>query len=136
MRNECYTYFRITGGFDPDEITDLMGLKPDKCWKIGDRRKNGTVYDFSSWSFGRCDEYDGYVERQMRRTIALLWERIDVLNQIRREHDVTYHLEIVPTVCVGESAPCLATPLDVIDFCHATRTRIDIDLYATDAEEG
>ena len=23
----------------------------------------------------------------------------------------------------------LAPPLDVIDFCHATRTQIDIDLY-------
>ena len=39
MRNECYTYFRITGRFDPDEITDLMELKPDRCWKIGDLRK-------------------------------------------------------------------------------------------------
>ena len=128
MRNECYTYFRITGRFDPDEITDLLGLKPDQCWKIGDLRKNGTAYDFANWSFGRCDEYDGHVGEQMRKTIAPLREKIDVLDGIRRAYDATYFLEIVPVVYAGEESPCLAPPMDIIDFCHVTRTEIDMDL--------
>lgn len=36
---------------------------------------------------------------------------------------------------VGDINPCLAPPLDVIDFCHATRTEIDIDLYIYNSEE-
>ena len=135
MRNECYTYFQITGSFDPDEITDLMGLKPDKCWKIGDLRKNGTVYDFSSWSFGRCDEYHVHVVEQMRETIAPLWDKMDVLQKIRREYEASFEIKIVPTVYAGESAPCLAPSLDMIDFCHATRTEIDIDLYVVGDEK-
>ena len=44
-------------------------------------------------------------------------------------------LEIVPEIYVGDTNPCLAPPLDVIDFCHATRTEIDIDMYIYGSED-
>lgn len=84
MLNTCYTYFKIIGDFDPDDVTRRLSLPPDEIWKGPDCRQ-------SQWHFGRCDEYSPYVEEQMRQTLA-------------------------PT-------------LDVIDFCHATRTQIEIDLY-------
>ena len=65
----------------------------------------------------------------MRKTISLLQDKISLLNQIRIENDVTLTLEIVPTIYAGSTNPCLAPSLDVIDFCHATRTNIDIDMY-------
>ncbi len=128
-RNECYTYFRITGDFDPTHVTQLLGLHPDKAWKIGDSRRNGTIYDFASWEIGRCDKYDVFVENQMRQTISLLLDKVELLNQIRNSNDVQFVLEIVPTIFAGDTAPCLAPSLDIIDFCHATRTEIDIDMY-------
>jgi len=78
---------------------------------------------------GKCAEYDVYVENQMRKTISILLDKIATLNQIREENDVEFFLEIVPSICVDDINPCLAPPLDVIDFCHATRTQIDIDMY-------
>lgn len=45
--NSCYTYFKITGDFDPDDITHLLALSPEKQWRVGDLRRNGTVYDFA-----------------------------------------------------------------------------------------
>lgn len=45
--NSCYTYFKITGNFDPDVVTQRLGLIPDKTWKIGDKRRNGALYDFA-----------------------------------------------------------------------------------------
>ena len=71
----------------------------------------------------------------MRKTIALLQDKIPLLNQIRQENDVSFVLEIVPTIYAGDKNPCLAPPLDVIDFCHATRTEIDIDMYVYDSED-
>ena len=56
------------------------------------------------------------------------------LNQIREENDVEFFLEIVPSIYVDDINPCLAPPLDVIDFCHATRTQIDIDMYLFNSE--
>lgn len=132
-KNSCYTYFRIAGDFDPAEVTQLLGLQPDESWKAGDTsERHGMQYDFSAWHFGRCDDYNPYVEEQMRKTIAPLLTKIDILNQIRERNDVAFFLEVVPTTHAGDTTPCLAPPLDVIDFCHATRTEIDIDMYVLD----
>ncbi len=133
-RNSCYTYFRIVGNFNPDDVSALLNLTPEKSWKIGDVRRNGTKYEFANWEIGRCAEYDVYVENQMRKTISMLLDKIAILNQIREENDVEFFLEIVPSIHVDDINPCLAPPLDVIDFCHATRTQIDIDMYLFNSE--
>lgn len=75
------------------------------------------------------------VENQMRKTIAPLLDKIDLLNQIHHANNVTFVLEIVPTIYVDDQNPCLGPPLDVIDFCHATRTEIDIDMYVYGIDE-
>lgn len=134
-QNSCYTYFKIVGSFDPDKVTVLLELAPERTHKIGDMRSNGAKYDFALWEIGRCGEYDTEVANQMRKTISLLKDKLSLLERIRQENDIEYFLEIVPTVYAGETSPCLAPPLDVIDFCHATRTNIDIDLYVCDSDE-
>lgn len=84
---------------------------------------------------GRCDEYDVEIANQMRKTIAVLLDKIDILNKIREENDVSFYLEIVPTIYVEDINPVLAPTLDIIDFCHATRTEIDIDMYVLSADD-
>ena len=133
-RNSCYTYFRIVGKFNPDNVSALLNLTPEESWKIGDLRRNGTKYEFANWMIGKCAEYDVYVGNQMRKTISMLLDKIATLNQIREENDVEFFLEIVPSIYVDDINPCLAPPLDVIDFCHATRTQIDIDMYLFNSE--
>ena len=88
-RNKCYTYFKITGNFDPDYITEILNLTPEQSWKIGDLRRNGTKYDFALWEIGRCEEYDVEVENQMRKTIAPLQDKISLLNKIKEENGET-----------------------------------------------
>lgn len=133
-RNSCYTYFKIVGDFDPDEVSEILDLTPERIWKIGDLRNNGTKYDFALWEIGKCTEYDVEVENQMRKTISVLKDKISILNQIMANNDVTFTLEIVPTVYAESCTPCLAPSLDIIDFCYATRTNIDIDMYCYNSE--
>ena len=120
MPNTCYTYFKIIGHFNPAVITERLSLQPFEAWQDGTS---------SQWYFGRCDDYSPYVEEQMRKTIAPLLDKTDILKQIRQEFNAAFFLEIVPTIYPDEPTPCIAPPLDVIDFCHETRTEIDIDLY-------
>ena len=134
-KNKCITYFKITGDFDPNVISARLGLTPTKSWKIGDSRRNGTKFDFSLWEYGRCEEYDVFVENQMRKTISDLLDKTEILDQIREEFDASFCLQIVPHIYEEDNTPCLAPPLDIIDFCHATRTEIDIDLYVYIEEE-
>ena len=134
-QNSCYTYFKIVGNFDPDYISKLLGLVPERSHKIGDTRKNGTKYDFALWTVGKCDEYDPMIENQMRKTISVLKDKIPLLCRIKQDFDVDFYLEIVPTVYADDVNPCLAPSLDIIDFCHETRTKIDIDLYVCNAND-
>ena len=65
----------------------------------------------------------------MQETIKPLLDKIDILNQIREENDVNFYLEVVPYLYPNNYTPLLAPSLEVMDFCTATRTEIDIDLY-------
>lgn len=127
-KNHCYTYFKITGDFDPDEVTRRLGIMPENQWKIGDYRRNGSRYGFANWEIGRCTDYDEIVTNQMRKTITPLLNKVEHLHQIHEDFDVAFVLEVVPTIYSGEMEPALAPNLDIIDFCHATRTEIDIEL--------
>ncbi len=127
--NTCYTYFSIRGTFEPDVITEMLGLKPFKSWRSTDLRKNGTQYGFDSWDYGKCEDYDVETERQIKQTISALLPKIEVLKQIKAKFDVEYYIEIVPEIYSYNSTPALGPDLEIIDFCHETRTHIDIDLY-------
>lgn len=130
--DKCYTYFSIRGDFDPDMVTSMLELNPYKSWKSTDKRTNGPQYGFACWDYGKCEEYDILTENQMLKTIADLIPKIDILKKIREKYDVEYYLEVVPEIYSYNSHPCLSPSLDVIDFCHETRTNIDIDLYIMD----
>ena len=134
-RNTCKTSFKIVGDFHPDEISALLQLTPEKSWKIGDLRRDGTAYDFALWEVGTCEEYDVEVENQMQKTISVLQDKIHVLKQIKAQYDVRFYLSVVPKIYAGEINPCLAPSLAVIDFCHETRTEMDVDLYVYDGDE-
>ena len=134
LPNECYTYFRITGNFDPEFITQKLGLEPDRTWKIGDSRSDGSLFDFANWELGRCAEYNVSVDAQMLTSIRPLLTKICELNEIRSAYDVSFCLQVVATVYAANTTPCLAPSMEIIDFCHATRTEIDIDLYVESDE--
>lgn len=131
-KNECSTYFVIKGEFDPNDITRILTLMPTRQWRSEDLRPDGTAYGFSLWECGRCNKYDVFTENQMMRTIKQLVPKIHLLQEIKKKYNVTFVLEIVPSIFTRESTPCLAPNRAVIEFCYLTETEIDIDLYVND----
>lgn len=119
-KTSCYTYFRIVGEFPTDEVIKMLGVMPYKV----DESDGCANLDFAL-----CEEYDVLVENMMRKTIEPFKNKIDILNAVRETYDVKFFLEVVPEVYVDETHPCLAPPLDVMDFCVKTQTEIDIDMY-------
>lgn len=136
MHTSCYTYFAIKGNFPPDEISKILNLTPTKQWAIGDLRRDGkSRYDFALREYGRCDEYDVDVENQCLKTISDLRAKINDLKYIKKNYDVSFVLEIVPSIIVEDTHPAIGFNQDLIEFCYLTETSIDIDLYVYNREE-
>ncbi len=129
-KSECYTYFTIVGDFPTEVVTELLGMKPRTAWNKGDVRHKDDLYDFSRWSSEKCSVItDCSAEEQMRRVVSMFDDKRELLEIIRKEYDVSFYLVIVPKLYADESTLVLSPPMEVIDFCHDTRTEIDLDLY-------
>ena len=129
--NSCYTYFHISGDdFPIEEVSKLLDATPFRSWYKTDIRKaDGKEFGFCNWSGFRCDDYDPYVDLQMEKTIEPLLDKIETLNKLREKYNLSYSLMVVPKIYVDKINPDLSPSLKVIDFCHAVRAEISIDLY-------
>ena len=134
-KNNCHTYFKIIGDFNPSEISSILHLKPYQSWTKKDLRRDGKPFGFDLWEFGYENEYDPYVYTQMEKTVEELEKKVDALNYIHEHFDVQFYLVVVPHVYAGGINPVLAPSMRIIDFCHATRTKIDIDLYVYNEDD-
>lgn len=128
-RTQCMTYFRITGNFDPDDITKHLRLVPESVQRIGDVRRNGVPYDCASWRYGTVKSHRLDTANQMMQTIDDLLTKADLLRKIKLTYDAKLWLIVVPLVRYDEPTPMLAPSPAVMRFCMETGTEIDIDLY-------
>lgn len=128
-KNHCYTYFRIVGDFEPSVIDDLLGLKAESSHKATDLSAAEKKYGFAEWTFGRNEDEEMDVAKQMEKTIAPLLSKVGALKKIKEQYDARFFLEVVPELYVDTLTPSISPSLAVIDFCHETRTEIDIDYY-------
>lgn len=128
-KSTCFTYFYIVGKFKTKEIEKLLGIKPFKKCDIGDRKTKSTCHESASFSCCLCDEYDVMVHKQMEKTIQPLKSKIEVLNKIKKDYNASFYLEVVPEIYTGGVTPCISPSIEVINFCYATRTELDIDYY-------
>ncbi|WP_202077940.1 DUF4279 domain-containing protein [Caldalkalibacillus salinus] len=148
-KTNTYTYFGITsngeidhrglvanenGIFNTDEITELLGIQPFKCWNYGDIRRNGSKYLFSNWGAEKSDIERLDVEAQCMDTIKNLKNKIPQLKQIKEQYDVEFAIMIVPSI-YGDEKPLMSFNVEIIEFCYLTGTTIEIDMYLYPNEE-
>ena len=147
----CYSYFTIcsegeilnyvgfvaeeNSDFDPDHITELLGIEPHSKWREGDPhpRPSAGIFSFSRWSACRQESPADNAYEQCLAIVRMLKDKIPALMQIKREYKVWFGIEIVPEIH-NEDAPAISFDEEIIAFCHATGTMIDIDTYVYDRE--
>ncbi|MCR5057822.1 MAG: DUF4279 domain-containing protein [Clostridiales bacterium] len=132
----CYTYFSIRGDYDPEEITKILGIKPERTFRKGELNKVGHPYKCSSWAGCFCREYDIDLSVQMEKTIQPLLSKYEELNLIRTKYKAYLSLEVVPEIVYGSDKPILGPSMAVMQFCCATQTELDIDWYLFPPSDG
>ena len=144
----CYSYFDIgsegdilnsTGfvaandsEFDPAHITDLLQIEPFVTRKKGEPRKGGGVFTFSSWS--ACRQCSPAIDAQAQclSIVGALRSKIPILRQIKQKYNVVYTIFIVAHIYNSQS-PILYFDSEIVEFCDATGTIIEIDQYVFDS---
>lgn len=147
----CYAFFLIqsagyldyyqgfipyeNSSFDPDIITNLLGIKPYKIMRFGTLKPNGkSRYNFSSW-YG-CMQTEPDISRfdQCKNIVNELKSHISVLNTIKEMYDVNYSIQIFPCSNYENCDKVIGFSSEIIEFCYLTNTEIIVDmaLYSTD----
>lgn len=150
-KTTCHSYFSIcsageivngiglvageNGIFEPDNITEMLGIQPFDTKTAGIPRRNGrSLYTFSDWAACKQTEPAMDAEEQCRNIVRELRPHLSQLQDIKRKFNVDFTLMIVPHI-YNEESPILVFDREIIEFCYLTNTEIAVDLYIYDRED-
>lgn len=134
MKNcNTYVYFALTGdNFDPQMITERIGIRPTESWMTGDKGKYKQRLNYSLWELSTLKgrEYL-FIGSLVEELISSLYDKIDIINTLKSEFKLNSVLQIVLDVDTNEeqSTPALGFDLKTIEFLFKTGTTIDVDIY-------
>ena len=131
------TYFCIVGHCDAKDVVRTLQLKPDDFF-IEDEvsSKNPKLkYKYTNLEFGVVEKDTLYVDRQMLKTVSVLKDKVEKLNEIRKKYEVNFYLEVVLNLTVDADKPIISPPSEVIEFCYLTGCQIDYDYYLYDSDK-
>jgi hypothetical protein len=122
-------HFSITGeDFNPEIMTQRLGITPSMSWKKGDKSKLGHIIELSLWEICVGEEPSNDIENQLRKIFELLKDKKSILITIRDEFKVEYNFALVIKI-VDEQTPGMCLERWFLDFVHDLQAEIDFDTY-------
>lgn len=132
-----YVYFALSGeDFDPEEISDRIGIKPTESWRKGDKGKYKPCLEFSCWKLATKKGKEYFeINKLVNEIVTILFDKIDLINEIKNEFHLDSVFEIVMDIDINpdESTPSLGHNLKTLEFLFRTGTRTDVDIYRFDS---
>ncbi len=146
----CYAFFMIRSAgyldyedgfipqadsaFDPDLITQMLGISPFEVVKYGELKRNKKErYNFSSWV--ACKRVEPETNRfiQCESIVNELKPHVSELLRIKEMFNVTFSIQIFPCSDNENYDRVIGFSHDIIEFCYLTGTEIVVDmgLYST-----
>ena len=120
-------------GFNPDEVTSLLGVQPTETWRLGDLVPRTILrhkHDAWLWS-------TGYERLDAEHTIDLMSQVRRIFDRLHPDTakliDICTRLQLEPALnCVlyveGNYRPAVHFDSDIIQWLAQLRAEIDIDL--------
>ena len=138
-QSKSHVYFALQGDdFDPDEVTNSLGIEPTDAWKKGDKGKYlpNQKYSCWKWSTGTGREKI-FIDTLVDEVIEKLKSKVEVINNLKEKYHLASVLEIVMYIDTNpeESTPALGHDLKTIQFLYLTQTITDVDIYRYNSAE-
>lgn len=122
-------YFEVIGdGFNPDLLTEAMGIEPTKTWRVGDTtRRSGRPYKHDGWSI-RSEEV---ASLDLREVVLPVLRRLLPVAGVLSEYCDRLNLEAVLSCAVyveDDQMPALSLDSETIRMLSALGASLDIDI--------
>lgn len=131
-KSRIRAYLNITGiGFNPEEVTSLLGVTPTETWRLGDIiPKTIAKYKHDGWEIS-TDEEIGInldVEKHVRELLNQIKHCSDKIKEIclRYKLDVEIDCEVFDW---GNDRPMLTFSKDTLKQMADIGAELDIDYY-------
>lgn len=131
--NKGRLYFALRGNnFNPDELTEALGISPTNIIREGTKLKN-TTRKFSFWEISTdeiCAEVIDIYDMADEILQQLLPKKKQIVEMIQK-HNLTPFLQVVLWISINDeiSTPAIGFNPDVITFLGDINGYIDIDTY-------
>jgi hypothetical protein len=129
MTSEISVSFNLTGlDFNPDDLTNKLGINPTKIWRIGDlihpktilkRKENG-------WSLQSQLDKNHLLEEHIKYILNQLESKRNFLQEICSKN---YGELSCIIYAINKERPSIHLDQDIIKKVHQLNCEIDIDLY-------
>lgn len=131
MNSTIRVYLVLTGfACDPSEITARTALKPEKTWRMGEKKEFSTdTYKESGWRFSAQADSPLELERQIDLLIVAIEPAMPILETLHEEANI----EIACMVFAYDHIP-LHLSRTALNAVARLRAEIDIDLYSLPEE--
>lgn len=123
--NRNFAYIKFTGTEDVSVITNVLNLEPSRSWNVGEKRQNGSIYNFSHWSY----ENSNFEREPLDEAIS---EVLSFIESKKASFNLVPHCFEFTIQCVGhheENISGFHLSRELIERLHKVKATVDFDLY-------
>lgn len=123
--NKNFAYIKFTGTEDVSVITNVLNLEPSKAWNLGEKRSNGSTYNFSNWSYENADFEKELLDDAISEIVSFIESRKTSFSMVPRCFEFTIQ-------CVGYHEKIISgfhLSRELIERLYKVGAAIDFDLY-------
>lgn len=130
MRTNVRAEFIVVGdGFNPEMVTEKLGIQPTQYWNKGDETNiPNVVKKDTCWvsSTATAESFD--INNQLSQVVELLKDKRTVLQALRSNYHIEYLFMIVVEVSNNET-PAIYFETEILEFASDIGAELHLDIY-------
>ena len=132
-KTSLYAYISFTGKDDVDDfpvevVTEMLGVKPTRILRMGERINDVRTRSFTSWQYESETLETLDVDEVLIPILNVFQEKTDSINLIKKELKLNVKVALVITMIDGFTPGLVIYP-EFSKFASDINAFIDIDMY-------
>lgn len=132
-KTSLYAYISFTGKDDVDDfpvevVTEMLGVKPTRILRMGERINDVRTRSFTSWQYESETLETLDVDDVLLPILNVFQEKTESINRIKKELNLNVKVALVITMIDGFTPGLVIYP-EFSKFASDINAFIDIDMY-------